>query len=227
MKLDGSMLGAVVGIAIALVYFIAKTVIDNFDVTLRTKRTVAISVTAVAAIIGAWWLLTQPSSPPGTSNPLARLAVNNKKSGPVPMVVYQSSGGRYEIMMPAPVQTATIDAGNLKVNLAGYEQSDGSYSVMYCDLPATALAKGPDVTLDNGCKNSVANVKGTISRMLTVTISGYPGREVEGTVPDGGVFRMRSYLIGERVYQLFSVGKRQWVLSGDGTKFFESFKPVI
>ena len=227
MIFDGWMIGAAVGIAIALVYFVAKTAIDNFDVSQKSKRTVSLSVTAIAAAAGVWWILSQPSTTPPPTGPLAKLTVN-KKTGPPPMAVYKSSGGRYEIIMPEPVQATSIDQENMTINLAGYEQPDSSFSVMYCDLPPDAIAKGPDITLDQGCKNSVANVHGIISRMSTVTISGYPGREVEGTVPEtGDVFKMRSYLIDARVYQLFAVGKRERVLSADGKKFFESFKPVL
>jgi hypothetical protein len=228
MVLDGWMMGAAVGVAIALVYFMSKTVIDNFDVSRQVKKNVAVGTTSVAALAGVWWIFSQPTNPPPPERPLAKLTVQKKSAQPAAMSVYKSSGGRYEILLPQPVQAASINSNNMVVNLAGYEQPDGSFSVMYCDLPPEATAKGPDITLDNGCKNSVAKVHGEISRMSSVTLSGYPGREVEGRVPDSGsVFKMRSYLIGGRVYQLFAVGKREWVLSADGTKFFESFRPAI
>lgn len=145
-------------------------------------------------------------------------------------VKYTSVEGRYSILLPQEpklsTQEGTASTGEKLMNYgAQSSDSDGLYGVNYFDgLP------GMTFSLDKARDGMVSAVKGTLLNEDTISLGGYPGRELKITAKNGEL----EILISARIY---SVGGRSYVLqhaflkASDSpimvektTKFFDSFK---
>jgi hypothetical protein len=133
-----------------------------------------------------------------------------------------------------------------------YSRKEGSYSIAYCRVPQ-AQAKEPQhddfvvwdvghsldlpepsnfesnnydvsVWLDKISKNKVKRLGATNATITPVALyDRYPGRTIEGTLPDGNAFQMRLYTGNNNLYTLLVTGTPQWVKSSDSGLFLDSF----
>jgi hypothetical protein len=148
---------------------------------------------------------------------------------------YTSKDGRYSIQMPgAPRETqkeATLPppfSGQLTVQMATVDLGNkAGYAVMYNDYPAAIMAQpiGTDQRLEGAVKGGVNAVKGTIVQQKSISLNGYPGREVQISSGDKKQVRTRIYLVKSRLYQVHVIGRdAATITSADADKFFNSFK---
>jgi hypothetical protein len=80
--------------------------------------------------------------------------------------------------------------------------------------------------LDNVRDHIVVNARGKLTSSNSTTIVGkYPGREFTASVTQPtGVLRARVYIAGNRLYQVWVVGKPEYVNSPEATAFLDSFR---
>jgi hypothetical protein len=139
---------------------------------------------------------------------------------------YESKEGKYAVAFPAKPTTTTSKVGETTMNVATVEKAGSGFVVIYSDLPAgaTKLAKAKDI-LEGGEKGLVANLKAkvTSSKEKEFGKQKYPSREI---VADAEMVTVRVTLVlaGDRLYQVFVHGPKEFASGKEADKFLESFE---
>jgi hypothetical protein len=142
---------------------------------------------------------------------------------------FASSAGRYKVLFPGPVKTEAqdvkTDRGALKLTLDSVELGDDvTFVVTRIDYPDEVAKADPAKRLDkvrDGNKGSDGKV--ISEKNLTVGPEKLPAREVVIEKP-GVVLRNRIVLAGSRMYQVMIEGPKEFVISRDADRFFDSFE---
>ena len=140
---------------------------------------------------------------------------------------YVADDGRYEVLMPRPVRTEvrTGPAGE-RIDLLHYERHDGAFGVVHKQSPISVYESESDLRkrLEDNRSWVFQGERGTITSETRLLLQEkWPGRKLEGKLPNNVRFRARLYLADGRLYQLIVIGKPSWVFSKDATRFLESF----
>jgi len=147
---------------------------------------------------------------------------------------FSSEEGAFSVLMPgAPTeqtQTQNTEAGAIDVHSFVFEQGGVAYLVGYNDIPAVVIESAPSAAiLDGACSGQIDQVKGTLLNKEEITLGAYPGRDMEIQIEDSdGIssLRSRTYLVGDRLYQVMVIGPKGQGASPDTAKFFDSFNLV-
>jgi hypothetical protein len=137
-----------------------------------------------------------------------------------------SKEGKYRVTFPIKPTLSTTTSDNLQLHMAAAEQGGGAMVVIYSDLPGeTVKAAKPGELLAGAEKGLVDNFKAkvTSSKDITFGTSKFPGREIMGE-KDTVQMHIKLVLAGDRLYQFFVIGSKEYVKSKDAEKFFESFE---
>ncbi len=149
-------------------------------------------------------------------------------------IKYSSAEGRYTVSLPAQPtlstqEATTADGQKFPQYLAAVtEPGDVAYMTGYFDyVPGTIFSA------DAARDGMVKRVNGILLSEKTISLGGYPGRELRVSAkPDGGteyIIRARFYETEKRVYVLqFIVPKslESDVTEVKGIKYFDSFQVV-
>jgi hypothetical protein len=147
-------------------------------------------------------------------------------------VKYDSTEGRYSVLLPQQPELATQEATSatgdkLAQYRAGSADSDSLYSVAYFDL-----LPNNTYSLDKGRDGMVNAINGTLISEEAISLGGYAGRELKVAAKDGAnefLIRARLFLVEGRVYVLqhaFLKATDSPAIAAKSTKFFDSFKVV-
>lgn len=147
--------------------------------------------------------------------------------GDAPMNVFSSAEGRFSVYMEGKPITKSVNLnGRSPVKCFAHDEKDGGYWITWTDVPIAN--DGPTDTvnraLNGACSGAVAGMNATESARYSVNLQGgYPGRQVEGALPNSqGFFRMRIFLVGNRLYQLVAVGSKPYLKGNSPNKFLSS-----
>jgi hypothetical protein len=139
---------------------------------------------------------------------------------------FTSKEGKYTITFPGKPEPLN-DGGTVKHYVV---TNDGAYMTGVSILSADAVqSKTPDKILDEGRDSLVREKKAKVldEKKITLGDARYPGRDmlVEWK-EDGELFsyRVRAYVVKNRLYQLIVGGKSDFTKSKDADKFLDSFK---
>ena len=78
---------------------------------------------------------------------------------------------------------------------------------------------------DSSRDGAVANMEGKLVSEKNVKLGKHPGREIRINVAEGKrLFRVRVYLVEQRLYQVVVFGTPETATSKDADKFLDSFK---
>jgi hypothetical protein len=137
--------------------------------------------------------------------------------------------GKFKVTMPGvpkPKQLETeSDFGKGVLHMNAVEFGKGMYAANYSDFPA-AIKKVPSKQIfDSSRDGAIANMGGKLSNEKDIKLGDYPGREIKIDVADGKqLFRVRVYLVDQRLYQVVVFGTPEMATSKDADKFLDSFK---
>jgi hypothetical protein len=141
---------------------------------------------------------------------------------------YRPPEGRYYVLMPGAPQTSTEPvpiAGGQTVQMyqAIVETPNAAYLATYVDYPPEMVrGSSPDTLLDN-VRNGSA--KGhTLRGEKRLTIAQNKGREYVIARSNGVILVTRSFLVGNRLYQIIAAGTPGVEQNPDTAKFLESFR---
>ena len=68
-------------------------------------------------------------------------------------------------------------------------------------------------------------MEGTLASEKDIKLGEYPGREIQIDVANGNrLFRVRAYLVDQRLYQVVILGTKENATSKAADKFLDSFK---
>ena len=146
---------------------------------------------------------------------------------------YTSPTGRYSVLLPSQPKLTTQEiptsSGN-KVSqyLAAVGDSSVTYMVAYFDYSAANT-----FSFDKGRDGMLANVKGTLLNEKSVSLGGYPGREVNiaanASAGVAYIVHARFYDVNKRIYLIqFIIPKSDDTSEAEAkaTRFFDSFNVV-
>ncbi|HEX8921191.1 MAG TPA: hypothetical protein VF766_06915 [Pyrinomonadaceae bacterium] len=173
-------------------------------------------VVAVAAGLGVLWKFGKP-----TSTTLS-------------WQEYKAEDGSFTVEMPTkPVEDVVgqeTSLGTLDTHtIAGNMGRDGIYVVAYTDFPVDATKVPASRILDGAAQGTVKNSGATMVSKKDITLDGYPGLEIEMTVPPsqvpgGGLAVCRIYWAAPRMYVMLVGGAESSEVYRDRAKFLDSFK---
>jgi hypothetical protein len=106
------------------------------------------------------------------------------------------------------------------------EQGVNFYMVGYQEHPAsTAKLMNGDALLDEVVKSMMGESKGKITRQKKIALSGFPGREVMATTPDGVALAAKLFWAKNRLYLLMGGHPTKDAAAAKNTNtFLQSFK---
>lgn len=142
------------------------------------------------------------------------------------MKEYVWKEGQCAILLPGEPQ---VKKNSLQV-IAG----EGIYLVHYLDrelgkkgpLTEKDKAESAEEALGKTRDELVKSLGGKLLGESKVKLGEHPGRELLIDAKALGLYRVRLYLAGPRVYQVVLVGPRELVRSKAGDRYFESFRLV-
>ncbi len=145
-----------------------------------------------------------------------------------PMTDFTSAQYKFKTKFPGAPKEQTKPMGETTLHAFATESRSGAFMVGVADLPipANLPPEALEASFDEGQQRAIANAGGTLKTSTKVTLAGkHPGREFTATInkPVAGQMRMRIYYVGNRMYQVFALGKDSFVTSADANLFFDSF----
>jgi|SRR5262245_61810664 len=157
---------------------------------------------------------------------------------------FTSTAGRFKVTLPGnPTETSkTIEShlGEIKRHTFTLGAGFATYLISYADLPVSLTEPGEvSKFLDHTHEGEVGSSQGRLLSMADIALDGHPGREFIMETSNSK-FRMRSYLVGQRVYQIAistpkgpakNAAEIAKSMEFTSSKFFDSFeltgKPAI
>jgi hypothetical protein len=146
---------------------------------------------------------------------------------------FKSEAGGFSVMTPAPLQEAVqpveTQSSKIDLHLFSAQQDEIAFFVGYCDYaPELARPDNAEQMLDGARDGSVGNTHGKLTSETTITLAGYPGREVvieaRGEDRPPVIIKGRLFMVENRLYQVTVVAPR--ARAGDKAidDFLQSFK---
>jgi len=142
---------------------------------------------------------------------------------------FASKEGRFKVLMPGtPKQDQAeteSDFGKGILHMNVVQAGKTMYGANYCDFPAE-IKKAPLKQLfDSSRDGAVANLEGKLANEKDIKLGVHPGREIQIDVANGKqLFRVRVYLVDQRLYQVVILGTKEHATSKAADKFLDSFK---
>lgn len=140
---------------------------------------------------------------------------------------YAPEGGRYRILMPGTPQVSTEpvslpDGSKVQMLQAIIETPDAAYLSTHVDYPPEMVRRTTSETLLDNVRNGSSRGH-TLVREKRLTIAGNPGREYVITRANGITLATRSFIVGNRLYQVIVAGRAGVDQNPDTRQFLESF----
>ncbi len=145
-------------------------------------------------------------------------------------ITYNSAEGRYNVLLPAQPklstqESTTADGQKFLQYMASVQQSDAMYLVGYFDhMPGTIFSA------DRARDSMAEAVKGTVVSERTISLNGYPGRELKVAAKlntSDYILLVKFWNSESRVYVLQVVYPRSSeseALNTRAAKYFDSFQ---
>jgi hypothetical protein len=148
---------------------------------------------------------------------------DNKKHHNGDLHPFTSPTGRFSVLFQGRPEYEKVTNNNLISNRYAHAEGDNRYFVSFADLPgAPESTKDLQIWLNRYCPLSAQNVGGRITATYSVQLAGkIPGRQLEGSTARG-VFRMRIFLVGNRLYEMYIGGTKDYVNSPVVSEFLNS-----
>lgn len=144
---------------------------------------------------------------------------------------FTSEEGRFSILLPrTPRQTTeTVDTPVGEVDEHTFTTIHGNitYIVSYSDYPQD-LTTGDTRAVLNALRDSaVTDFNGKLLNERSISLNGHPGRELEIQVSDDSgtvIAKLHVFLVGNRLYYLYTIVSEEHASSPSIDKFLNSFK---
>jgi len=141
---------------------------------------------------------------------------------------FLSKEGRFKVLMPGtpepPKANNKNDAGKNDLKLNTVSVGSTVYSAGHVDLPAMIKDSSVMQTYDRWLELTVAKLGGKVISDKEIKLGKHSGCEVLYDIQDvKTIFRIRLFLIGQRLYQLNVIGPKDEATSKDADKFLDSF----
>ena len=141
----------------------------------------------------------------------------------------KSKEGRFVVMMPGDseylIDTVGTPTGKVAYPSYAFDEEEKYYLVGYSDMPGELIARAPaDVIIEGSCRGVLAEAGGREVGSKLLTKDKCLGREITAEIPGAGlVMKVRSYLVGNRLYLLFASAPPTDTIGCFG-RFMDSFE---
>lgn len=139
---------------------------------------------------------------------------------------FAPKGEGFQVAMPGEPKLLEQDIMGLKLKMWIHEAGEGGYAVAITDI-----GKFPDEEiekrLDGARDGAVKNVNGKLIKETKIMLDKkYPGRQIDVSLPAQGdaMIRQRFYIADGRLYQVMSIGKKDWVETKESATMLDSLK---
>ena len=142
---------------------------------------------------------------------------------------FTSKDGRFKVLMLGTPKQYKLDTesdfgkGVLHMNTVMVGKT--MYGANFCDFPAEIKKAPLKQVLDSSRDGTVANLEGKLASERDIKLGAYAGREIQIEVAGGKqLFRVRVYLVDQRLHQVVVFGTKEAATGKDADKFLDSFK---
>ncbi|NJN63331.1 MAG: hypothetical protein HC795_19055 [Coleofasciculaceae cyanobacterium RL_1_1] len=172
---------------------------------------------SIAAILGAPSLMLLVVPPALTQQAAPQ---QSKKSI---WQVFNSDAGGFSLLMPGePIESESDGVKSYSVTRA---KESVTYTVSFIDFPTNPTQETNGITeAFTGIKDGIVEEGGKIRDEKTVAIKGFPGKELRVSMPDGALTRVRSYIVGKRLYLVMASTNNEQNLQKSLQGFLDSFR---
>jgi hypothetical protein len=131
-----------------------------------------------------------------------------------------------KVAMPDLTENKTSEINGVKNTYYLAEHKHGVFMLSYADIaPTDESSAARQKRLDDARAGVIKKLDLKITKESPITLAGkHPGIELEGTLPDKSLARMRLFIVNGRLYQMWIVGNPTWARSGDATRFLTSLE---
>ncbi len=141
---------------------------------------------------------------------------------------FASKEGRFKVLMPGtPKQDKAeteSDFGKGVLHMNTVQAGKTMYGANYCDFPAEIKKTPLKQVFDSSRDGAVANLEGKLASEKDIKLGEYPGREILIDLAGGKrLFRVRVYLVDQRLYQVVVFGTKEAATAKEADKFLDSF----
>jgi hypothetical protein len=140
---------------------------------------------------------------------------------------YTWKAGGCSVLLPgAPTEQTRQVGGGQTVHLLSAEVGKVAYVLSYAETPKLAKATAEDIekAFAHARDQAVTQFKGKVIGEAERKLNGHPGREILIEAPGLGVYRVRLYLVGPRLYQVIVLGPREVALGKESDRYLDSFR---
>src|SRR5215813_4451767 len=166
-----------------------------------------------------------PPPPPAPGSPPSVILVEAWQE-------FKHEPGNFAVMMPGkPLEMSqTVESQIGKVPMYSFTAQEGTlnYMAMYAEYPIALDTPQVAKSSLNGARDLMLNNRnGKLISETDVSFGKYPGRELKAKF-DGGMIRLRSYVVNQRMYMLMVMApgddKSKQLESKKANDFLDSFK---
>ena len=141
---------------------------------------------------------------------------------------FSSKDGRFTVLMPGTPEQEQADTesdfGKGVLHMNTVQAGKVMYGAHYCDFPAKIKKAPTQQVFDSSRDGAVDNLDGKLADEKEIKLGDYPGREIRIEVAGGKrLFRVRVYLVDQRLYQVVVFGTKATATSKEADKFLDSF----
>jgi hypothetical protein len=138
---------------------------------------------------------------------------------------FSSPTGHFSVLFQGRPEYEKVTTGELVINRYVHVEKGNRYFISFSELAsAPSSPRELQIWLNRYCALAAQNVGGQITGTYSVQLAGkIPGRQLEGAIAKG-VFRLRFFIVGNRLYELYAGGKKTYVDSPAVAQFFNSLK---
>jgi hypothetical protein len=137
--------------------------------------------------------------------------------------VFNSEAGGFSLLMPGePIETKSDGVTSYSVTRA---KESVTYTVSYIDFPVSPNKEQNGLTeAFTGIKDGITEEGGKIQQEQTIALKEFPGKELRVAMPDGALTRVRSYIVGKRLYLVMVSTNNEKALKQSLQGFLDSFR---
>jgi hypothetical protein len=186
-------------------------------------------------LLGTITLLITPATGLGQNGGRSQPARSSStQNNPTAWQEFSSDKGRFSVLMPGrpTAKTISIPVEGLKIDMYMHSlMTTIRYSVSYYDLPVKV--DDPDEIkkfLQNAKQGGISSIHGRLLEDREIKLGKYPGYYVALVTPDDSVLRSKSFLVGQRFYQVTintprePVPGKSRIFQDVAARFLDSFK---
>jgi hypothetical protein len=138
--------------------------------------------------------------------------------------MFNAETGGFSLLLPGePIESQSDGVTSYSVTRA---KESVTYTVSYIDFPVNPTKEPNGLTeAFTGIKDGIVEEGGKVQQEQAIVLKGgFPGKELRVAMPDGALTRVRSYIVGKRLYLVMVSTNNEKALKQSLQGFLDSFR---